>query len=142
MSTILQQNLAKNIVKNVKLGEFGKEVVSPYLKVKKITKKHYKSGSSGVYIIKSGDYYKIGYTKDFARRYDSFQNANPIDPELVFFLCSDFPKEMEGQLHKLVEGKRFKREWFKLDIEDILLLVNFVKETWAELYRQSNAKIN
>lgn len=121
------------------LGEFGDEIVSEYFTVSEVSDADYRSKCSGVYIIKVKEYYKVGFTSNFANRLDSFKNANPFPIELVFFLKSEFPQEVEKQLHEVLKDKRVFREWFLLDNSDIVKAVNYVQSVWKELLKQQNA---
>jgi hypothetical protein len=116
------------------LGEFGgeEEVDETF----PITEFKEASNFCGVYIIKCNEYYKIGHSVNFAQRLDNFKNANPYPIEVVMFLITDYYREMEGQIHQLLDEKRVYREWFLLDDKDILYIVKFLERLWKQLLKQ------
>lgn len=69
-----------------------------------------------VYIIKSGDLYKIGKAENPKKRLKSLQTGNPIELELQYTKKSQKSLELETKLHnhKLIKEFRIRGEWFKL----------------------------
>lgn len=74
------------------------------------------------YIIKSGDYYKIGMTSDWSKRAESYNTHNP-NWELIETIEGDY----EHQLHHIFRDYRIKFEWFKFPTnwKEILALSNY-----------------
>lgn len=72
-----------------------------------------------VYILKSGDHYKIGNAIDPVRRLKSLQAAWPEPMEIVHKIESDRYKYIERDLHRRFAGKRVRGEWFALSDEDL-----------------------
>lgn len=121
------------------LHEFGLEEVSSEILISTIDKETYKSGAGGVYMIRVGEFTKIGYSTCLFNRMISLQSGCPYELELIFFLKSDFPADMERCLHELLKEKRHHNEWFLLTNDDVLKAVQFVEETWKELITQQHA---
>lgn len=66
------------------------------------------------YVIKSCGYYKIGKTQSIESRLKVFETHNP-NFELVYLINID----CENYLHCHFYKKRYKLEWFTLEIEDL-----------------------
>jgi hypothetical protein len=76
-----------------------------------------------VYLIKCGEYIKIGITKNSVNsRVSSMQTGNPYPIEHVFSICTPKYKEVEAELHDIYKNKRYQGEWFLLSDDDILEL--------------------
>ena len=91
-----------------------------------MTKYHYNepgpSSSGWIYVLRAGDYYKIGRAKDPIDRYSQLATLPPWPTEIVTtFECNEYEK-MEKELHDLFSAKRANGEWFALDAEDVELL--------------------
>ena len=80
----------------------------------------------GVYLIKCGDKYKIGKSRDFNRRTREFRQQLPERPEVIHKIrCS--PEEatrLERRLHREYSHKRGHGEWFSLSDEDVRAFKN------------------
>lgn len=74
----------------------------------------------------SSNLYKIGKSSNVRKRASMLKCANPF---ISIFAIIDF--DCEEELHKLFDGKRFEREWFRLSKEDIDFIV---KNYNAKLY--------
>jgi hypothetical protein len=74
-----------------------------------------------VYLIKSGRYYKIGYSVSAERRTREFQIQLPDIPRRVHTIRTDDPRGIEAYWHKRFEAKRVRpeAEFFKLDANDV-----------------------
>ncbi len=74
-----------------------------------------------VYLIKSGKYYKIGYSVSAERRTREFQIQLPDLPTRIHTIRSDDPRGVEAYWHKRFETKRVRpdAEFFKLDAADV-----------------------
>jgi len=78
--------------------------------------------TSGVYIVRCANKYKIGHTTNFARRVKSFKTANPDDIVLEAFIGTENrlqAKRLETALHRVFDAKRIKGEWFLLNEGDL-----------------------
>ena len=71
-----------------------------------------------VYIVKMGEYYKVGKTLDMTCRMGEY-TLLPIEPEIVFCKKVEDYTKSERILHQHFADKRVRGEWFKLTDEDI-----------------------
>lgn len=93
------------------------------------------SDNLGVYVIKSGDYYKIGYTNNLIRRIDGIKTGNPLGGEIkvIFWILTSEAKKLESFLHDKYQYKRHFREWFKLEEDDLKGLIEVMSKWWINL---------
>jgi len=70
------------------------------------------------YVLKSGNYYKIGRTNDLKRRIKQYETHNPI----IELICS-IDCDCEYYLHYRFKDKVIKNEWFLLTDEDITFIL-------------------
>lgn len=64
------------------------------------------------YLIRQGDYLKIGYTTDVIRRLKSYGTHNAAF-ELLYYISGN----VERELHNKFSGYRYKNEWFRYSDE-------------------------
>ena len=67
--------------------------------------------------------YKIGQCSNFKKRFSTLSTSN-LNLELVFLLQYITEKD----LHKSFKSKRISREWFDLDQEDLLGILELEEE--------------
>ena len=66
------------------------------------------------YLMFDGKRFKIGKTNNIKKRLSILKTASP-DIQLIDY-CNE---DIEKQLHRILKDKRYKKEWFKLEKEDL-----------------------
>jgi len=77
-----------------------------------------------VYIIKSSNLYKIGYSSNWKKRKQSYDTHNP-EYKLVFLYKGNNAFKVESYLHKKYYSKNINGEWFNLLDSDIIDIVSY-----------------
>lgn len=78
-----------------------------------------------VYLVKSGDFVKIGYTTDSVEsRVASFYTTSPYGFEILVKLEGGFL--LENKLHRIFKTERHRNEWFRYE-GPLVEFVNVVK---------------
>jgi hypothetical protein len=72
-----------------------------------------------VYMIKSGQHYKIGYTNDFHRRGKEIAIELPERATTIHIISTDDPSGIEAYWHNRFKSRRGNGEWFVLTPADI-----------------------
>lgn len=84
--------------------------------------------TSVLYLLKSGEYYKIGCTTVLPSRLGILQAGNPIEIEVVHY--ADLGTKAlvkEKELHHAYASKRVRGEWFKLtptEVEEVIAYIS------------------
>lgn len=73
-----------------------------------------------VYLLRAGDYYKIGQSADLEKRVKSINVALPDKATLEHAISTDDPPGIEAYWHRRFADRRMNGEWFKLSKTDIL----------------------
>lgn len=67
-----------------------------------------------VYVLKMGEYYKIGRSKDVTKRLESIGLLMPITPTLIHTIKTDDMEYAERYMHERFAECRVNGEWFAL----------------------------
>lgn len=78
-----------------------------------------KSGDGHVYLIKSGKFYKIGYSVHAGARERQLAIQLPEAASTVHVIVTDDPPGIESYWHRRFADKRKNGEWFDLAREDV-----------------------
>lgn len=83
-----------------------------------------------VYLLKS-DYtghYKIGVSKNAAKRVKQLQTGSSENIKLIFTYMSEIPYKLETALHNYYSMFKVNREWYCLSLENELEFLNLCEE--------------
>lgn len=81
-----------------------------------------KDSEGYIYLVQSGDRYKIGMASSPMDRFKSLQTANPESLILVHIIKTNAMRAAESHLHARFLGKRTRGEWFALNTKDCIWL--------------------
>lgn len=77
-----------------------------------------------IYIIKSNDKYKIGYTANIKKRINDYtKHAGNIEVIYIYKGYNCF--QLESKIHQLLSHRQYKGEWFDLCDSDILKIISY-----------------
>jgi hypothetical protein len=74
-----------------------------------------KNQPDGLYLIKTGEFIKIGISQNIEKRIKSMETDNPHKIELLFYQKIENARKIESFLHKQLKEHNVKNEWFKLN---------------------------
>lgn len=87
-----------------------------------------------IYLIESGDYYKIGYTTNINQRLKSYITANP---NFKLIETKEGSKQDEKELHRLCKEFKFKNEWFHKTEKLLEIWDNFIPSNNISIKKSS-----
>lgn len=70
--------------------------------------------------------YKIGITKDVAKRLSTYKTHMPYDPVIIKIVFCNGVRSVEKAIHNKFKSNRLNGEWFKLGQDDLLYLNDFL----------------
>lgn len=70
---------------------------------------------------------KIGIATDLYARMVAMEASCPQELELISYVVSSNAKVIEGYIHQRFSEKRYKGEWFRLDSQDVALVLEICK---------------
>lgn len=78
---------------------------------------------TGLYILKTHNFFKIGISSNLHNRITMLNNMNPYGVEIVHIFLIENPSLIEKQIHTILNEKLINgKEWFKLNQNDVNLL--------------------
>lgn len=72
-----------------------------------------------VYLFRSGEFFKIGWSNTLAKRIEDLQSGLPELAELVHVIRTPDPRGVEALWHRRFSARRVKGEWFRLTPDDV-----------------------
>lgn len=81
-----------------------------------------------VYVLRSGNYYKIGKSKHANKRIAAIQTASPFKVVRLARIETLDMDALERYLHRKFADKRVNGEWFELDDDDFARLLTELRE--------------
>jgi DNA segregation ATPase FtsK/SpoIIIE-like protein len=84
-----------------------------------------------VYVIKSGDYYKIGSCVDYKRRLKHYKSL-PESADVIFLSRTHNHRRAEAELHNMFVGKLTNSEWFDLSQKDVNRIGDYLADKEIE----------
>lgn len=77
-----------------------------------------------VYIAKCESFFKIGKSNNLKRREKGLQTGNPFDVSIIAYVESYEANSLEKSIQNRYRDRKIKGEWFDLDQDDFLNIVN------------------
>lgn len=103
-----------------------KRMLRDYYNYKQTPEYSEEIGTKHVYLIRSGDYHKIGIAKNVKARMLSLDTSNPMPIELIESHKCKQARKVERYLHDKYAEQRVKLEWFKLNDEQITEVITYM----------------
>lgn len=84
----------------------------------------YKKGYVYLVMGKDNDIVKIGIASNLIKRLSSLNTGSPEELRIFDFIKCDNPRKIESELHQRYSNNRIKGEWFNIENEKILTMLN------------------
>ena len=81
-----------------------------------------------LYVIQSGDYFKVGITNDLEKRLNQIKTSSPFESRIAYSILVDNAERLEKDTHAKLEEYRTRGEWFEIDLETILKAISEVSK--------------
>ena len=78
-----------------------------------------KATEGHVYLLKAGEFYKVGRSDNLERRVKEVRTAMPESLTLVHAIATDDPPGIEAYWHRRFNDRRCNGEWFRLITSDV-----------------------
>jgi hypothetical protein len=92
-----------------------------------------------VYLMRSGDRFKIGRAKDVGRRWRTFRTADPAITVEHVIPCRQ-ASALEAALHRKFDHKHIDLEWFRLTPQDIIYIKSLGGSSGLRIMRQGRRR--
>lgn len=126
MAAILSHSSANCLVCDLlheRIQELEKEIER--LKAEAAPRRRKLVRSSLVYLIRQGEFYKIGKTSNWAHRLESYKTHSAIPFDVILVIECPDASTVEAYLHARFAGCRISGEWFKLSESELKWIQEF-----------------
>ncbi len=94
-----------------------------------------------IYIIRSGEYYKVGISQNVLKRLDAMQTGNPVELEVISIYTTNNPLLCEAIIHDRLKQHYVRGEWFSCDTGTIGSTIDEVISGDVTPYEDEEAEI-
>ena len=91
-----------------------------------------------IYIIKSTDYLKVGYSQDEETLERRIINYNTHNPEYIILSVYEGSKNNEHDLHVLLSEYKYKSEWFLYNANVLTIIQRYIKNKKLKAFDLGN----
>lgn len=105
--------------RSIERGEEDLVAILPSVEAPTASPSVSKMSEGWVYLLQSGNHFKIGRSEELEKRVKQISIALPEKVKLVHAIKTDDPPGIEGYWHRRFADKRANGEWFKLSSADV-----------------------